>query len=111
MSKELCNEVNGEGEHVGVVLLSCDGVERLQVPQLKSSRRLIHYIGSFTQDMGSILFTFSRYDLQTEKEGEKKNRGSELTLIKMHGYVTVELALALASLVASASAAIALCSC
>lgn len=37
LSKELGYQINWQREHVGVIILACNGVEGLQVSQLKGS--------------------------------------------------------------------------
>ena len=51
--------VDGQREDDGGVLLSRDGVESLEVPQLEGCRGLNHHIGSFLQGTGCLLLSLS----------------------------------------------------
>lgn len=69
LPKEPTQQIQGEGEHIGVVILSRDGVQGLQVSELQGSRRLIHYISSFTQLLGCPLLPFSCHHLNKVQKG------------------------------------------
>ncbi len=53
-------EIQGQREHVGVVVLSRDAVEGLEVTQLQGSRGFVHHISCLTQLPGCTLLTLGR---------------------------------------------------
>lgn len=64
LDEQLPQQVQGQGEHVGVVILGSYGVQRLQIAELQRGRGLVHHISSLTQLPGGTLLTFSRDHLQ-----------------------------------------------
>ena len=57
---EPLQQVDGQGEDDGGVLLGGDGVQRLQVAQLKSGRRLRDDVSGFLQGTGGFLLALGR---------------------------------------------------
>ena len=60
MLHETLQQVDGQGEDDGGVLLGGDGVQRLQVTQLKSGRRLRDDVSGFLQGARGFLFPLGR---------------------------------------------------
>ena len=55
--KQLSEEVQREGEHVGMVILCRDGVERLEVAELERGGRLVHHVSRLLKLTGSSLLS------------------------------------------------------
>lgn len=61
--EQLKEKIQRQGEHVGVVVLASNHIQRLQVAELQSCGRLINDVGSFAQDSGGILLSFGSNNL------------------------------------------------
>ena len=58
--EEHLHEIQRQGEDVGVVVLSRDGVEGLQVAELQGGRGLVHHVCCLSQFPGCTLFSLCR---------------------------------------------------
>ena len=56
-TRESTEEVHGEREDDGGVLLGGDGVECLEVPQLEGSGRLVQHVSRLLQGPGRVLLS------------------------------------------------------
>lgn len=129
---EVGDDIHGQGEDDGGVLLCCDGAESLQVAKLQGWRGLCDHEGRLLQSARGIHFTLCCDHLHAEQEGEIRIAGKKKPITPENSdlfsrnklfntcvctpcactvwIVLYVLTLALASRVASASAAMALCS-
>lgn len=110
--QEAVNDVYWQREDDGGVLLGSDGVEGLQVTQLQGRRRLCDHQGGLLQRPRRFHLALCRDHL----EQEQSRKWKRVWLASLRGALTVmdlreRLTLALASRLASASAAMALWSC
>lgn len=64
---EVANDVHGQREDDGGVLLGCDGVEGLEVSELKSGWRLCDHQRRLLQSPGCIHLTLRCYNLHYHK--------------------------------------------
>lgn len=68
ISKQLEEKVNRQREHIGMVVLTRNHIQRLQVPELQCCRRLINDVGSFTKNPWGILLSFRSNHLENKVE-------------------------------------------
>ena len=78
--RQTTEEVHGEREDDGGVLLRGDGVEGLEVSQLEGSGRLVQHVGCLLQGSGRVLLSFSRNHLDWKWD---KNMLNSLKFVKI----------------------------
>lgn len=104
---EMRQDVHGQWEDDGGILLCRDGVESLQVAKLQGRRGLRDHKRGLLQSTGCVHLTLCGDHLEGDTEGARWGADRERLLAGGVSVMSV-LTLALASRVASASAAMAL---
>ena len=69
LSKEFHEQIDGQGEDVGVVVLCRDGVEGLQVAQLERGRGLVDDVGCLAELLRGTPLPIGCYHLRSGREG------------------------------------------